>query len=459
MVSLKHLPEVLRRPGVIALASLMVIAVALGIGVLSAAAAGYAIYAACAVLLLGVAAFDASLIPVVALPATMIVARVGGILTVSDLILAVAAFVALFMLRGRGGVTIKPLIWSGIVYLAFLIPTLILNPYSANYIEWIHELFLVLGSMIVGFVIAREGKARLALGLYLLVCAGVAVASAIAAVITFAQQGSFQPVYLGDLGKNTIGGMLAIGVVIAIARPTWVDWSRRFAWSMAILCGIGVFASQSRQGMIGAVVGLIIVSLRPRLRDAPRGRLAWLIAIPVVIFVVYQVNTQLSSGNPFNSASQRLTWFAESVTIWQSAPVFGVGLRWWYTDRFGVNFQPPNAEFEMLTSAGIVGVVGFLLMFAVAAWHLSRLAPAFGTIALAVLAARFTQAQFDLYWVAGQASVLWIVAGISYGAREHDRALVDGPTPPPILIASQLMGSRFSPARLASPQLTGRLAR
>jgi hypothetical protein len=459
MVSRKHLPEVLRRSGGIAIAVLTLLVVALGIGVLSAASAEIALYVACAILLVGVAAFDSSLLPVAALPATMVVARVGGILTVSDLILAAAALVALFMLRGHGGMSVQPLVWSGVVYLAFLIPTLILNPYAANYIEWFHELFLVIGSMIVGFVIAREGKARIALGLYLLVCAGVGVASAFTAVVAFAQVGSFQPVYLGDLGKNTIGGMLAIGVVIAVARPTWVDWSRRFAWSMAALCAIGVFASQSRQGMIGAVVGLIIVSLRPRLRDARRGRLAWLISIPVVTFVIIQVNTQLSSGNPFNSANQRLTWFAESVTIWQTAPVFGVGLRWWYTDRFGVNFQPPNAEFEMLTSGGIVGVIGFLLMFAVAAWHLSRLAPAFGTIALAVLATRFTQAQFDLYWVAGQASVLWIIAGISYGAREHDRAAVDGPVLPPRLVAGQMMGSRLSTPRTVGPQLAGRLAR
>jgi hypothetical protein len=418
-----------RRGRAIALGAI-VVAIGVGVGLASAGLTAWAIPLAAVVLLVGIAAIDLTLIPVLALPATLIVARVGGILTVSDLILAVAAGVALIMLRGRGAIALQPMIWAGVTYLAFLVPTLILNPYAANYIEWAHELFLVIGSMIIGFVIGREGKARLALTLYVLICSGIGVAAALVAVAGFAGSGQFSPVYLGDLHKNTIGGMLAVAAVIAWARPTWLGWSRRAAYSAVILCSIGIFAAQSRQGLIGAVVGVIILSLRPRLRGGPRGKLIWLLAIPVVVVVIIEVNQQLSSGNPFNSANQRLAWFAESIKIWQTSPVFGVGLRWWYTARFGVNFQPPNAEFEMLTSAGIVGVVGFLVMFAVAAWHLAKLDPIYGSVALAVLATRFTQAQFDLYWVSGQASLLWIVAGIAYGVMVRDRS---GPDTAPVL--------------------------
>jgi len=401
----------------------VVAAVGAGLGLASAGLTDYALPLAAGVLLVGIAAVDLTLIPVLALPATLIVERVGGILTVSDLILAVAAGVALVMLRGRGAMTLQPMIWVGVTYLAFLVPTLILNPYSANFIEWAHELFLVIGSLIIGFVIGREGRARLALGLYVVICSGIGIAAAIVAVVGFASTGEFQPVYLGDLHKNTVGGMLAVALVVAWARPVWLGWSRRAAYWAVVLCAIGILASQSRQGLVGALIGVIILSLRPRLRGGPRGKLIWLLAIPIVVGVVIEVNQQLSSGNPFNSANQRLVWFAESVQIWQTSPVFGVGLRWWYTSRFGVNFQPPNAEFEMLTSGGIVGLVGFLLMFAVAAWLLSRLDPVYGTVALAVVATRFTQAQFDIYWVSGQASVLWIIAGIAYGVMEREKSL------------------------------------
>jgi hypothetical protein len=233
----------------------------------------------------------------------------------------------------------------------------------------------------------------------------------------------FEPVYLGDLHKNTTGGMLAVAAVIAAARPVWLGWSRRWAYTAVALCSIGIFAAQSRQGLVAAVVGLLIINLRPRVRGGRRGKLIWLVAVPVVIFVIGEVNTELASGNQFNSAYQRLTWFAQSVSIWEKSPVFGVGLRWWYTDRFGVNFQPPNAEFELLTTAGIVGLLGFFAMFLAAAWMLAKIDPVYGTVGLAVIATRFTQAQFDLYWVAGQASLLWIVAGICFGVLARDRAL------------------------------------
>ncbi|HEY2642586.1 MAG TPA: O-antigen ligase family protein [Galbitalea sp.] len=423
MVNLKHLYAHRERIAWVSIAVILIAAVAIALGVLSASASDYALLAACGVLLFGVGAVDLSLIPVLALPATLIVARVGGILTVSDLVLAIASLIAMLMLRRRGAVTMQPMIWVGVVYLAFLIPTLILNRYAANYIEWAHELFLVIGSLIVGFVIGREGKAPMALGIYVAACSVIGLVAGFTSLTGFAVTGRFDPVYLGDLHKNTIGGMLAVATVIAAARPVWLGWSRRWAYIALGCCAIGVIASQSRQGLVAALVGIIIISLRPRIRDGRRGRLIWLVAIPVVIFVIIQVNEQLSSGNPFNSANQRLAWFAESIAIWKTSPIFGVGLRWWYTDRFGVDFQPPNAEFEMLTSAGIVGLVGFLLLFGVAAWLLSKMNPVYGTVAFAVIATRFTQTQFDLYWVAGQASVLWIVAGISYGVMERDRAM------------------------------------
>jgi hypothetical protein len=61
------------------------------------------------------------------------------------------------------------------------------------------------------------------------------------------------------------------------------------------------------------------------------------------------------------------------------------------------------------------------------------LEPVYGTVALAVVATRFTQAQFDLDWVAGQASLLWIVAGISYGVMALDRAKTAQPNLAPPL--------------------------
>lgn len=398
--------------------------VAVGLGALSANNSPLALVAAAVVLLAGFAARDLTIIAVLAVPSTLILTRVGGALSVSDLVLALATVVALLLLRGRGSGPMRPLIWAGVAYLAMAIPTLILNRYSANVVEWGHEVFLVLGSLLVGFVIGRGGRARLALTLYVLASVGIGVATGIVSLVTFAHDHAFEPVFLGDLNKNTIGGMLAAAAVIAFARPIWLRWNPAWSWIAVGICSIGVVAAQSRQGMVGEIVGILLVSLRARPQTGRRVRIVWLAAIPGVAWVVSLLTAQLDSSNQFNSAHQRVDWYAQAFRIWQESPLFGVGMRWWYTDRFAgqfQSFQPPNAEMEVLTTVGVFGLIGFLAMFGVAAWYLWKMEPIYGTVGLAVVATRFSQAQLDLYWVAGQASLLWMVAGICYGVQALDR--------------------------------------
>jgi hypothetical protein len=405
-----------------AVGAILVIAVGVTIGAVAAGFTPVALPIAIAVLIVGVAFVDLTIIPAIALPATLIVERVGGVLSVSDLVLIGATCISVLMLRGRGATALQPLLWTGVVYLALAFPTLILNRYAANAIEWVHEVVLVLGSMVVGFVVGREGKAKLALSLYILACVGIGLAALVTALGMLVQSGGFQPVYVGNLHKNLIGGALAVAVVMLFARPPWLGWRPFWAYSAALVCALGVLASQSRQGLVAVMVGVLVVTLRPVVQGHRRGRLLWLLYVPVVVLILVQLQEQIASGDQFNSAYQRLTWFTESIRIWEASPVFGVGLRWWYTSRFGEGFQPPNAELEVLTTVGVVGLIGFLLMFLSAAWLLSRLNPVYGTIGLAVVATRFVQGQFDLYWVAGQASLLWIVAGICYGVMVRDRA-------------------------------------
>jgi hypothetical protein len=131
------------------------------------------------------------------------------------------------------------------------------------------------------------------------------------------------------------------------------------------------------------------------------------------------VKDQVATGNEFNSFFQRLTWFQESVDVWLRNPVFGVGLRWWYTDRFPVNFQPPNAEMEVLSSAGVVGLVGFLVLMVGALVVLWKVDPRYGTVAVAVLLSRLVQGQLDLFWVAAQTSIPFVVVGVALGAHAH----------------------------------------
>jgi len=380
-----------------------------------------AILVASAVLVIGIIFADPMLLVVLALPATILMARVGGILSLSDFVLAAATLVALVLYRAHGMRSMSSVLWAGTFYLATALPTVILNPYAANGIEFAHEVMLVLGSMVVGYSIGREGRSRQAVGIYIVGCLAIAVAAVIMGVYGLATTGEFGPVYLPGLDKNLIGGLTASAIIILYARPVWFTIDSRATWAAIVVCGFGMLASGARQAMIGAVIGLVVVSLRKRPETGRRPKLVWLVGAPVVFYVLVMVNEQLSSDNPFNSANQRLDWYAQTIDIWLTSPVFGVGLRWWYTSRFGVNFQPPNAEFEVGSSVGLVGLIGFLAMFVVAIVALWRMNPAYGLAGAAIVASRFGAAQFDLYWVAGQASFLWIIAALCYGARDRDR--------------------------------------
>lgn len=398
-----------------------VVCVGAAVGLVAAAQTSFAIPVALGLLLLGIASIDLALVPIISVAATLLLMRVGDFISASDAVLGAATLIALFLVRGRGIGTMRPLLYAGSVYLILAIPTLVWRPFTDNFVEWVHEAVLVLGAMVVGFAIGREGKAKPALTLYIVACSVIGVIAALMSLMWLFQFGSFIPVYLGVLHKNAIGGMLASALVIAYARPPWLGWSR--GWSMVAItaCGVGIAASQSRQGIVAAGVGMLIVGLRPLVAGMRRPKLIWFVAIAVAILVALNVNQQLNSDNPYNSANARLTWYAQALEVWRQSPIFGNGLRWWYTEEYQGSLQPPNAELEVLSSVGIVGLIGFLAMFLFAAIALAKLPPVYGTVGLAVVAARFAQAQFDLYWVASAASLLWIVAGICYGVMEKDR--------------------------------------
>ncbi|GAA1919609.1 hypothetical protein GCM10009775_10260 [Microbacterium aoyamense] len=385
-------------------------------GLTSALYPEFAPLVAAGALLLTLALFDLSLVLVLAIPAVFVVTRVGP-MSGADVALFAATIIAMLMLRGGGAEKLQPMLWAGALYVGLTAPQLILNPYAENVVEWVHQAVLVLGSLIVGFAIGRAGRARLALSIYVIICCAIAVA----AIFTSVTNG-FGAVYLGMWHKNAIGSFLMFGAVIAFANPPWLRWSPTIGYAAFALCGLGMLAAQSRQSLVGALVGVLIVGLRPRFHNGKRSRWIWFLLVPIAWFVYSEVVEQLATGDKFNSASQRLIWYGDSITVWLMSPLFGVGNRWWITGHTGYSgFQPPNAELEVLTTVGVLGLIGFLGMFGAAMWLLWRKDPVYGTLGLAIVAARFVQGQFDLYWVASHASLLWIVVGICYGVQEHDR--------------------------------------
>ena len=361
-------------------------------------------------------------IALIALPGLFIVQRVGlgAGLSVSDVALAAAFGCAVLLGQRPFSRPLRALLWLDLVYQFATFFTVIVNPNSANTAEWFHAWLLVSGALVVGWALGAGGYARLALSI-LVVTACVLAALTIAQGLIQYAAGDFSAVYLiwpFGMHKNALGTLLAFAAVVAYIRPDWVGWTRR--WSVAALWLLvpAVLLTQSRQAIIGLIAAVIVAVIRRR--TTGRSRLVLLLIIPAVWLVVTMVADQIASQNVHNSVFQRLDWFREVLRFWRESPVFGHGLRYWYTEPTAP-YQPPQAEIEVLASAGVVGLIGFALLWIGVLVVLWRVDPRFGTLAVAVTLSRIVQAQFDLFWVAAQVSIPFVIAGICLGAMDRER--------------------------------------
>jgi polysaccharide biosynthesis protein PslJ len=380
-----------------------------------------ALAASLAVLILGLSAYQPTLLPLVSMATLLVVYRVylpGVDLSLSDLLLFLAFWPALVFARRGYSREMRTLLWLVVIYQVSTLFTVIANPYLDNTVNWAHSGLLTAGALVIGWAIGRQGQARLGLTLLLVVGGVLAVSTIVQGVLQYAG-GDFSAVYTSwpyPMHKNFVGGTLAAVAVIAYVHPPWMGWSRGAALTLFWLCPAAILLAQSRQAIIALGVTLLFIVLR---RDPERSRSKLVLATlpPSVILVAITVRDQLESGNRFSSVSQRFTWFQDGLEVWQTSPIFGVGLRWWYTDRFDTRFHPPNAEMEVLTTAGMVGLLGFLALMIGTLATLARLDPRYGTLAVAIVLNRFVQGQLDLFWVSVGVSVPFLVAGICLGAQ------------------------------------------
>ena len=402
---------------------LLVLGLVLGVGRLVPQEPLVAAAVAVGVLMFGLTLADPTIIPLLAVPALLVVVRIragGSDLSASDLALFVAFWPAVALGQRPYSPALRSLLWLAVAYQAATVFTVVANPYTANVVEWFHAALLVGGALVVGWALGRAGRGPVALSLLM---AGIGVIALSTIVQGVGELGSgFTPVYPRfpfEMHKNFAGCILGFGAVIAYVHPPWMRWSRSLARTAFVLCCVALLFTQSRQAIIGLAVALAVVVLRTD-DTRRRSKLVVLGGVGAVAFVTTLVRDQVDSGNQFNSIFQRINWFQDSTTVWLTDPVFGAGLRWWYTNRFPVRFQPPNVEMEVLTTAGVVGLVAFVVLMVGGLVVLWRVTPLYGTLAFTMVLSRFMQAQFDLFWVAAQVSIPFLVAGLCLGQLVHD---------------------------------------
>jgi len=388
----------------------------------------YALGAGAILLLIGLLVIDIRFLAVLAIPCTLVVLRAGGAsgLSVSDLVLFMGTLCALTVFRLRDAPEVRSLLWLLAFYEATTVLTVIENPYRSNLIEWVHEAFLVGGSIIVGWVVAYAGKAKAAVTTYMFGACFIALWACLQTLTH-----GLSPAYLpGGMQKNYIGDMMAFASLLAYTRPSWIGWrSRVWPWVALVVCLLGLVASQSKQAMISLAFAIIFMQFRSR-GMGRRSKLIFLALIPMLIIAFDILSSEISSHNRFNSVYTRLSAYSDSIQVWSHSPLVGVGLRWWYLLKFQPAIQPPNAELEMLTSAGVIGLIGFFVLFFGALAVLRKVPKEVGTLALAVLLMRLLQGQLDLFWVAAQGSLPWMLVGLVLGIAALERRWKRRPTLP-----------------------------
>jgi O-antigen ligase len=361
-------------------------------------------------------------IALIAMPGLLIVQRVGlggTDLSVSDVALAAAFGTAVLLAERPFSRPLRQLLWLNLFYQFTTLFTVIVNPYTANTVEWFHAWLLISGALIVGWALGAAGYARLALSLIIVTACALAVLTVAQGAINFLS-GGFGPVYLTwpfPMHKNFVGTTLAAAAAVVYINPDWVGWTRGWSRFALVLLLIAVVLSQSRQALIGLVAAVLIAVIRRRVTG--RSRFVFLLIIPAAWLVVSMVIEQIESQERHNSVFQRLDWFREVYHHWRESPVFGHGLRYWYNDG-ALPYQPPQAEMEVLATAGVFGLIGFIVMWIGVVVVLWRIDPRFGTLASAAVVGRIVQAQFDLFWSASAVSLPFVIAGICLGAMAYE---------------------------------------
>lgn len=378
-----------------------------------------------AVLLLGISAWQPALVPVAASPLFLVAYRVGGgsvDLSLSDAVLGVCTLLVVAFAPHPFRKELRTLLWLDALYQFATLFTVIANPHRAGTVEWFHAWMLVSGALLVGWTIGRAGYGRAVVLLLLATTSALAGIALVQAAGHFAR-GDFSPLYVSwpyGMHKNAVGTILSFSVVIVFANPRWLRLPRPVGTAMFWLHAAGILVTQSRQAVVAAAVALLVLSLRGGHSARRRPEIAAFLVVPALIVVGTLVKDQIETGNQFSSANQRIIWYRLAFDYWMQSPWLGHGLRFWYYDPV-IQFQPPNAELEVATSAGFLGLAAFIVLMVGVLVVLWRLPRDVGTLAFTIVLTRFVQGQMDLYWIAVQVPVPFVVAGICLGMLPQQR--------------------------------------
>ena len=387
--------------------------------------------------LVGLIAASPYALPVLAVPAIWVPGqRVAGLLSVGDAVLAVAAVLVLLdstrAPMSRAG---RQLLGVLVILLATDTVAVLAHPVRQGAQEVAHRLILVGGGIIVGAWLGSRG--RLAVALRLLVT--VSLAFAVVAIADRLATG--QAAYPLGYHKNFAGPAFATTAILLLAAPEALDLAvrSRGRWASFGVLVAGLLATSSRGAILGFALAVTVWLLRPgtghrRVNPIVGVLIAAGLGYAGVSSIQQQISDRGSGQVAIDSLTQRQQVETATRDLWRTAPLTGVGLRYFTTPELNT-YQAPNNMFdEALAEAGVIGTLG-LAVFVVGGVILTyRIRTPLGQASNMVVLAAFFHGQVDIFWANGQA-LNWLVVGAAVGslAVRRDRFVTSKGKGAPVL--------------------------
>lgn len=337
--------------------------------------------------------------------------RVGGLLSVGDALIVVAALAAIA--SGQTGDLPSPVRALGGalgILLGVDLVSVVTTASQAGAQELAHRCIVVMGAAITGMWLQRTDTWRRAARLLFAVSSVVAIAACVDALV------HGPPAYPLGYHKNFAGGVFTVVIILLLAAPEACGIRARGPvrfLALALFFG-GLLSTASRGAILGLALAVLVWILRPR---ATRRRVPPVVGLVLVVVLGYialgsiqQQLTDASGGHKQNSITQRQDVEQATRDLWRTSPLVGVGLRYFNTPEHA-GYQPPNNMFdEALAEAGVLGAAGLAVFVSSAIYIAFRLRTPLGEAAAMVLVNAFFHGQVDIFWANGQ-SLNWLVFG------------------------------------------------
>ena|GEM_PF-6717811 len=362
-------------------------------------------------------------IAVLAVPAMWLAVELPGRLQGPDVLLTVAALLAIPALAGRtvrmrGTSAVR---WAVSGYLAALVVTTIAHPSGQAWLEILQRAVITLGALAVGAWLAVEDRHRVALRAFVLIGVPVGI---VAAWQSFTSE--FAPAAPFGLHKNYAGALLAASFLIAWCAREPLGLRGYRLWLVLLPTVLGLIGCRSRGALLGLMLGLVVWFFHTHSRE--RRKLWWTAVVGAVGFGVFAISSvvdDISGLQSSRNSSVAIRTIVQQLTVerWEENPVLGAGVRYWLMvgpDASYASYIPPiNAATEALAEAGVVGGVAWLVMNVTVMVVLLRRRGPWATAAAAVFASRLLHLMTDQGWNAGTGTLPWLLAGVALAVPDE----------------------------------------